>query len=264
MSGSCNIGTGDRGGSAGIENAYWSALDDIGRRERLPPHLLCTFISDRDPRDSLASAIRVFVARYFRELASGGAEAPPGDDDAELHEMPERVRRARFATEARDYVLCHDVELDRIDDAHPGIAFLFAYWRALTRGADRARYGDFRLDTLKAIGFDANIHLMDVQAPDPNEFRIIRMAPATVLHRANDDVPLRALGDTLYVREIKADYAAVKRRGQPILQHLSVRTAEGALRYQRLILPCAIDDDRIDRLIVGVAPLSGIPARWRD
>ena len=48
---------------------YWSALDQIGRLEEFPLHELCTFIRRRDPRRSLAAAVRIFVTAYFRELA---------------------------------------------------------------------------------------------------------------------------------------------------------------------------------------------------
>ena len=53
---------------------YWSALDEIGRRERFALHDLCTFIRRRDPRRSLSSAVRVFVTVYFREVARHGVE----------------------------------------------------------------------------------------------------------------------------------------------------------------------------------------------
>ena len=62
-----------------LEPEYWSALDEIGRRERFALHDLCTFIRRRDPRRSMASAVRVFVTAYFKELAHAGIvySAPP-------------------------------------------------------------------------------------------------------------------------------------------------------------------------------------------
>jgi predicted DNA-binding ribbon-helix-helix protein len=58
---------------------YWSALDQIGRLEQFPLHDLCTFIKHRHPQRSLASAVRVFVTGYFRELArAGDAPSPAG------------------------------------------------------------------------------------------------------------------------------------------------------------------------------------------
>src|SRR5262249_46491153 len=82
-----------------------------------------------------------------------------------------------------------------------------------------------------------------------------RMAPITMIHRAGDNAPLGQLGDTLYGREIRGDYNTAKYRGEPLLQRLEVRTAEGTLSYQRLILPCATGDHRVGRLVVGVTPL---------
>jgi hypothetical protein len=67
---------------------------------------------------------------------------------------------------------------------------------------------------------------------------------------------LRTLGETLYARELKADYSGAKFKAAPVLQELSVRTLEGALRYDRIILPCGVGDGRIGRLVVGVAPPS--------
>src|SRR5437870_3750458 len=89
---------------------------------------------------------------------------------------------------------------------------------ALAKGSNQPVYNDFKLDTLRAVGFDANIHLMDVEATNPDEYRIIRLAPITILHRATDNVPLKSLGDTLYAREIRADYSAAKFKGKPVLQ----------------------------------------------
>src|SRR4051794_23033803 len=69
-----NVRIAGRRTSLRLEPEYWSALDEIGRRERFALHDLCTFIRRRDPRRSLASAVRVFVTGYFRELAPHGTD----------------------------------------------------------------------------------------------------------------------------------------------------------------------------------------------
>ena len=58
---------------------FWLGLDEIGRRERFALHDLCSVIRRRDPQRSLASAVRVFVTFYFRELAHTDADhrVPP-------------------------------------------------------------------------------------------------------------------------------------------------------------------------------------------
>jgi hypothetical protein len=133
------------------------------------------------------------------------------------------------------------------------MGFLLAYWKGLAKGADRPEFADFKLTDLQTVGFDHNVHLIDVEAPNPDDFHLIRQAPATVIHRVGDNVPLKVLGEGLYPREVRADYNAAKYSGTPAFQLMSVRTLEGALRYHRLILPCAVRDGRIGRFVVGVA-----------
>jgi predicted DNA-binding ribbon-helix-helix protein len=53
-----------------LEPEYWSALERIGQLEGFPLPVLCMFIRRRHPDRPLASAVRVFVTDYFRELAS--------------------------------------------------------------------------------------------------------------------------------------------------------------------------------------------------
>jgi hypothetical protein len=183
------------------------------------------------------------------------------NSSSELAREIENFRRSLLATEERNYVLRHDLGLDRVGEADPGIAFLFAYWKALCKGAERPVYDDFKLDTLNSVGFEPNVHLIDVAAQNPDEFRVLRCAPITMIHRAQDNVPLKALGNTLYAREIKADYSAAKYGPEPLLQSMSVRTSEGALKYQRIILPCVGSDGRVERLVVGVTPLTRLVPR---
>jgi hypothetical protein len=98
------------------------------------------------------------------------------------------------------------------------------------------------------------VHVIDVRADNPDEFVILRQAPITVIYRRGDNVPLRALGRSLYSRELKSDYVGAKFKNAPILQRLWARTPEGEIRYDRLILPSRADGPT-DRLIVGVAPI---------
>jgi predicted DNA-binding ribbon-helix-helix protein len=65
-----NVRIDGRRTSLRLEPEYWSALDQIGQLERFPLHELCSFISRRHPQRSLASAVRVFVTGYYRELAA--------------------------------------------------------------------------------------------------------------------------------------------------------------------------------------------------
>jgi predicted DNA-binding ribbon-helix-helix protein len=236
-----------------LESELMAALKDVALAEGREIGDICTELAQHRRQGSLTSALRLYVLKHYRERAGQRLTVGPA---SELAKEIEGFRRSLLATEERNYVLRHDLDLDRVGKADPGIGFLFAYWQALAKGAPRPSYDDFKLDTMRSVGFDDNIHLMDVEASNPDEFRIVRLAPITMLHRASDNVPLKALGDTLYAREIKADYSAAKFKGRPVLQQLSVRTTEGTLRYERIILPCATEDGRTGRLVVGVTPLS--------
>jgi predicted DNA-binding ribbon-helix-helix protein len=71
-----NVTIGGRRSSVRLAPEYWSALDEIGQRERFALADLCTFIRRRDPRRSFTAAVRVFVTLYFREVAADGIERP--------------------------------------------------------------------------------------------------------------------------------------------------------------------------------------------
>jgi predicted DNA-binding ribbon-helix-helix protein len=241
-----------------LESELMAALKDVALAEGCEIGDICTRLAQHRRQGSLTSALRLYVLKHYRERAGQRQALGPS---SELAKELESFRRSLLATEERNYVLRHDIDLDRIGEADAGIAFLFAYWKALSKGAYRPEYGDFQLETLRSIGFEANIHLIDVDAPNPDDFRILRQAPITMIYRAPDNVPMKALGETLYAREVKADYSAAKYKGDPVLHRMSVRTAEGALKYQRIILPCGGQDGRISRLVVGVTPLTRLAPR---
>jgi len=241
-----------------LESELMAALKDVALAEGSDVSDICTRLAEGRRQGSLTSALRLYVLKHYRERARQSVRLGP---TSELAKELEAFRRSLLATDERNYVLRQEIDLDRVADADSGIAFLFAYWKALAKGGERPRFEDFKLDTLRSIGFDTNVHLIDVEPSNPDEFRIIRQAPVTLICRAPDNAPLTTMGDSLYAREIKADYTAAKYKGQPMFQRMSVRTGEGALRYQRIILPCAVADDRPGRLIVGVAPPARSAAR---
>jgi predicted DNA-binding ribbon-helix-helix protein len=241
-----------------LEAELMEALRDVALAESCDIGDICTRLAQDRRQGSLTSALRLYVLRHFQERAG---EPVALGTSSELAREIEAARRSLLATEERNYVLRHDLGLDRVGESDPGLAFLFAYWKALCKGADRPAFDEFKLETLHSVGFEANVHLIDVAAQNPDDYRVLRCAPITMLHKSDDNVPLKALGDTLYAREIKADYSAAKYRPGPLLQRMSVRTSEGALKYQRLILPHAGSDGRVDRLVVGVTPLTRLVPR---
>ena len=244
-----SVRVGGRRTTVRLEPEVMTALRDMAAIEGSSLPEICTRVARERQRGSLASALRLYAVRRYRDLERDGISA---DFSASLCAEAQGIRRTLFARERDDYVLRHTFALDRLNHVDPGIGFLFEHWRSISRGAHRPAFRDFRLDAVAAIGFDGNVHLVDVEPGDPDEFRIIRQAPKTMICRVGDNVPLRRLGDTLYPREVRADYHIAKHAGQPVLQRVSVHTEEGALSYERIVLPCAGRDGRTDRLIVGV------------
>jgi predicted DNA-binding ribbon-helix-helix protein len=246
-----SVKIGGRWTTVRLEVELMAALKDVALAEGSDVADICTRLAQGRRQGSLTSALRLYVLKHYRDRARQSVRLGPA---SELAKELEAFRRSLLATDERNYVLRQEIDLERVGEADSGIAFLFAYWKALAKGGEQPRFADFKLDTLRSIGFDTNIHLIDVEASNPDEFRIIRQAPVTLICRAPDNAPLTTMGDSLYAREIKADYTAAKYKGQPMFQRMSVRTGEGALRYQRIILPSAGAEGRPSRLIVGVAP----------
>ncbi len=243
-----------------LEPAMMIALKQVALAEGGDIGEICTRLARDRRRGSLASAVRLYVLKHYRDRAGEWMGPGPWVDAASALGG---FRAALLATERDDYVLRQNLDLGGADDLDSGIGFLFAYWKALSKGSDHPDFNDFTLNALQPVGFDPYVHLVDVDAADPEEFRIIRQAPKTVICRIGDNVPLKRLGDTLYPREIKTDYNTAKLRRMPVLQRVAVRTSEGAIKYQRIILPCGSWDGRISRLVVGVAPLGRVSRAGR-
>lgn len=120
-----NIMIGSHRTSMRLEPSMWDALEDIARRERLSVHDLCGLIKERltrqqeikgatasDSEVTLTSAVRVFIAAYYRractdeghqraghglgdpfsgtpfELATLSKDEPPPEDGGEVSSSP--------------------------------------------------------------------------------------------------------------------------------------------------------------------------------
>lgn len=91
-----NIMVGGHRTSMRLERTMWDALEDIGRREGLSINRLCTMIKERieeqarrrglplDQLDvTLTSAVRVFIAAYFRRASTEEGHARAGHGGGE-------------------------------------------------------------------------------------------------------------------------------------------------------------------------------------
>lgn len=53
-----------------LEEAYWSALQEVARKEEMSVSALCSRIEASRGSASMTSATRVFLLDYFRRMAS--------------------------------------------------------------------------------------------------------------------------------------------------------------------------------------------------
>jgi predicted DNA-binding ribbon-helix-helix protein len=63
--------------SVSLEDAFWTALKQLAREQKIPLCELITGISAQRSAGNLSSAIRLFVLNHFRELATQ-TQAPRG------------------------------------------------------------------------------------------------------------------------------------------------------------------------------------------
>jgi predicted DNA-binding ribbon-helix-helix protein len=232
-----------------IEPELKHALDDVARAEGRSVDDICSSLSSGRFRGSLASALRRYLLEYYR--SRHGAVTAYGVVQEIVREMS-GAGEFRLATNRKELLARRDLELDELSRSAARLRPLFEFWKQHLRTLPRSRDGG--LVPILEHGLEPMVHVIDVRADDPDEFVILRQAPITVIYRRGDNVPLRALGRSLYSRELKTDYVAAKYRHAPSLQRLWARTAEGEIRYDRLILPSR-SDGPTDRLIIGVAPI---------
>ena len=232
-----------------LEPELKAGLEDIARAEGRSIDDICSTLSTGRLRGSLASALRLYLLDHYR--SRHGPVTAYGVMQEIVREMS-GAGEFRLATSRKEVVARRDLDLDELNRSATQLRPLFQIWKEQLRSQPRSRDGG--LVPLREHGLDAMVHVIDVRADDPDAFVILRQAPITVIYRRGDNVPLKALGRSLYARELKSDYVAAKYRHAPALQRLWARTAEGEIRYDRLILADPAEGP-IDRLIIGVAPV---------
>lgn len=249
-----SVQIGGRWTTVRLEPVQMDSLKEIAASEGLELAELCTRIAEGRGKGSLTSALRRYALTYYRDRARPGRLTGLSALAREL----QNHRSLLIETADRDFVIRQNQALTEVYESHPGMGLLYSYWRALAKGDPVPQVGDeFDLAPLDAAGFADHIHLIDIAPENPGDFMILRQAPITMIYRTPDNSRMqRMAGDTLYSRAVQSDYARVKYAAEPTLQKVSVRSGAGDLKYQRIILPCAVaGSERPNRLVVGVIPL---------
>lgn len=236
-----------------MEPPIMDALRTIALAESKSLHDLCSQIAAKRAAGSLTSALRLYAATYFRNRCEAVTGALSGSSGLASEILT--YRNIHLETDERDYVVRNQMDFSEVHAEHPGLGFLLAYWRAMKGGLPPPSSA-IDLEPLQGVDAAKWVHIIDVSESSPDEYRNLLQAPVTVIYRRPNNVPLRSLGNTLYVQSLKTDYEAVKRTRQPSFQRLSVKSPEGSIRYIRLILPWARQDGKIERLVVGVYPIT--------
>jgi len=227
---------GRRTTSVRIEPELWESLEEVAFFEGCSVGDIAARARQEFQLGSLTSRIRLFLLGYFRARA---VEAEP----------------RRVCRDGKDRVEQRDLALEMAGEIDPRMAAFLGYWQSLTKGGSLPCFDQFHLGDIEALGFGDHVHVVDVSADHPNEFRCLRLAPVTTLHRIEDGRPMSDLGDGLYAQEIRAQYFQARHRPRPLLQDVVIDgKAEGHLRYQRMILPWRGQGGAggIDQVVVGV------------
>ena len=85
-----NVRIHSRRTSVRLEPQLWRALEVIAQREKVDTNEICSRVADqRSDEGGFTSALRVYIIRYFADLAFGGAEGLDSDagDDLSLRRM---------------------------------------------------------------------------------------------------------------------------------------------------------------------------------
>ena len=245
-----NIRIGGRRTTVRLEAELMDALKAVAQDECTTISEVCERAARLRSGGSLTSALRLYVLRHYRRLSADARQAPTFDP---LSREIDGLHDFTLATEGPYFVSRRRLSIDDIGAGERGFSFLLATWRNARSPFGLPPFSTFDLGHVAAAGFARMVHIIDVSPESPNDFRVLRRAPATLIYRTPNNVPLSFLGNTLYARQLKVDYTAAKFEADPIYQAVSVRTDKAVLQYRRMIFPYTVRPGKVDRLVIGVS-----------
>jgi hypothetical protein len=133
-------------------------------------------------------------------------------------------------------------------DATEPLRYLYDYWRWL-RSMTRCQLSNIDTMHLMRSGIIGNLHVVDVDSSDPDDFRF---------ELAGYHVPLppcekpRSFQVPVYAASLLRDYNTARLTAAPTLQRVRSRLGTTFHHYTRLILPLFDSHRRVSRLLVGV------------
>src|SRR3954466_780440 len=109
-----SVKVGGRWTTVRLEAALMEALKDVALAEGCSIAEICTRLAQDRKQGSLTSALRLHILKHYRDQANQHSAAGPS---SELAKELETFRRSLLATDERNYVLRHDLDLERIGEA---------------------------------------------------------------------------------------------------------------------------------------------------
>jgi hypothetical protein len=149
-----------------------------------------------------------------------------------------------------DMVLRREQPLTSIRTWDPEVYVAYEHWLSRRHDGLLPARKDIDVPQLKPIL--GHIHLVDVSAPDPADYRFRLYGSMVRLDRSRNYTNLR-IGDypsKPYRTALMEDYSRVVSTGAPLYQHVVARLKSISYSYGRLILPLADDGSKVTMLVV--------------
>ena len=166
--------------------------------------------------------------------------------DIESHATKET---SRSSDTAQNVVKRRQLPLEAMATHDEVLQTAYQYWEAKREGGLLpARSG---IDVLEIATLIKYTHLVDVQNPDPNEwrFRVVgSIVPQTWEWGTGQD-KLSDCPWPPYLEMLIQDYGTVKSTGVPMYHEISIRVDWVNYQYSRVVLPFAPDGRQVDTLM---------------
>lgn len=160
------------------------------------------------------------------------------------------TRSAEAFTGSNDVVRRRAQPLDLMATEDERLDFAYRYWTGKRQnGLLPARKDIDVIDLRPVIGA---MHIVDVAAADPNEYRF-RVYGSKVRMRRFQNYTNHCVGDhpsETYRSAVAEDYLSVVATGVPSYQQIVARIDHINYSYSRLLLPLADDGRRVNMLLV--------------
>jgi hypothetical protein len=132
-------------------------------------------------------------------------------------------------------------------DPTQSLGYLYNYWRWLhsTTGCQLSNIDTIHLMRAGIIG---NLHVVDVESSDPDDFRFELggyQIPLELCEKPRDFQPI-------YAASVLHDYNTARLTAVPRLQRVRTRLGRVFHHYTRLILPLYDSRRRVSRLLIGI------------